>query len=542
MKRLIIIGLLGLFAIRLFAQDISVESFRLLENDLTAITNGTQEIDQNGEVAALIKVVTTQQDFNFDIGSLGVVKVLQQVGEIWVYVPRGAQRITISHQQLGLLRDYYFPIPILSARTYELKLTTGQVVTTIKRPNNTQYLTMHVTPATASVYIDNTLRPLNDAGELFQLLTVGKHNYRVEAVGYKSEVGVITITSSEKNSLDISLKSVMATLTVNCQDKEADIVINEEVKGRETWTGTLVPGIYVIEGRRENHRNSYEEVRLDESATQIVTLSPPSPIYGSLRVESNPMKATVFIDGTSYDETPCLIDETKKVLIGEHKIELKKNGYKTFSTRVTLKQDEEFRLSNITLSPSVSGNIAAQFSPDKRAFPKTFLYADVYGQLGSLPSAGMSLGTFVSRVNIEASAGYAFGKEKTSFYAYRRDAMAETPAEAYLTRGFTGSLLMGYGFSAHPYLLLTPQAGLQNLSVSGMSADLSEPLFRSSVSSLLLSLRADYALMGKVMLTFSPSYALPFRCGESVTTLRSTIPELRPGGGFSLRAGIGIRF
>ena len=541
MKKILFLIFLSLFLLPLHGQ-IAVESFRLLEMDLTANTQGTQEIDQNGEVAALIKVVTTQKDFAFDNGMLGIVKVIPQPGEYWVYVPRRTQKITIRHSDLGVLRDYYFKIPIESGRTYELKLTTGQVITTVKKSNTTQYLTMHVTPANASVYIDNTLRPLNEEGELFLLLTVGSHNYRVEAVGYKSEAGVVDITSSEKNSLDISLTSVMATLTVNCQDPEADIVINEEVRGRGSWTGTLVPGIYVIEGRRENLRNSYEEVRLDESATQRVTLSPPAPIYGSLRVESKPMGATVYIDGTGYDETPCLIGETKKVMIGEHRIELRKNGYKSFTTRVTLKEDEEYHLSDITLSPSVSGSLAAQLSPDKREFPNSFLYASVYGQIAALPSAGLSLGTFIRHINVEASAGYAFGTEATPFYCYRRDRMDEAPAEARLTRGLTGSLLLGYGLPLHPYFLLTPQAGVQYLSVNAVSDDLQEPLFKSSVSSLLLSLRADYALLGKVVLSVSPSYAFPFRCGESLTTLRRTVPDLRPGGGLSVRAGIGIRF
>ena len=37
----------------LSAQDISVSSFRALENDLTANTHGTMEKDFNGETAAL---------------------------------------------------------------------------------------------------------------------------------------------------------------------------------------------------------------------------------------------------------------------------------------------------------------------------------------------------------------------------------------------------------------------------------------------------------------------------------------------------------
>ena len=79
------------------AQNISVSSFRLLETDLTANTHGTIEHDQNGEVAALIKVVTTQTGFVFDGGALGIVKTVQKPAEIWVYVPRGSKKITIKH-------------------------------------------------------------------------------------------------------------------------------------------------------------------------------------------------------------------------------------------------------------------------------------------------------------------------------------------------------------------------------------------------------------------------------------------------------------
>ena len=66
-------------------QNISVSSFKLIENDLTANTTGTMESDQNGETAALIKVVTSETGFSFDGGMVGIVKTKQEVGEIWVY-------------------------------------------------------------------------------------------------------------------------------------------------------------------------------------------------------------------------------------------------------------------------------------------------------------------------------------------------------------------------------------------------------------------------------------------------------------------------
>lgn len=69
-------------AIICHSQSISVSSFKLLDSDLTANTAGTMEQDQNGEVAALIKVVTTQTGFAFDGGAMGIVKTKQTPGEI----------------------------------------------------------------------------------------------------------------------------------------------------------------------------------------------------------------------------------------------------------------------------------------------------------------------------------------------------------------------------------------------------------------------------------------------------------------------------
>ena len=109
-----------------FAQEISVISFNLLENDLTAITRGTSETDQNGETAALIKIETPESGFSFNGGMSGIIKTKQTPGEIWLYVPRNIQKISITHPDLGLLKDYFFPIPIEGAKTYRMVLNTKE--------------------------------------------------------------------------------------------------------------------------------------------------------------------------------------------------------------------------------------------------------------------------------------------------------------------------------------------------------------------------------------------------------------------------------
>ncbi|PGH37804.1 MAG: PEGA domain-containing protein, partial [Candidatus Nephrothrix sp. EaCA] len=88
--------------------------------------------DQNGDVCALIKAVTTETGFDWDGDQLGIVKTLQKKGEIWIYVPFGAKRITISHAALGVLRNYAYPLNIEKAAVYEMALTTGKVVTVVQ--------------------------------------------------------------------------------------------------------------------------------------------------------------------------------------------------------------------------------------------------------------------------------------------------------------------------------------------------------------------------------------------------------------------------
>ena len=103
--------------------EFSVQSFRRLEWDLDA-RSGRPVKDQNGRKAALIKVITSAEDLDFDVGVMGVVAVRREVGETWVYVPEKVLKITVKHKDFGVIRDYVFPESIESAVTYEMVLRT----------------------------------------------------------------------------------------------------------------------------------------------------------------------------------------------------------------------------------------------------------------------------------------------------------------------------------------------------------------------------------------------------------------------------------
>ncbi len=205
MNRIALVFIALFCALLLPAQNISVASFQMDITDLTANTAGTIVLDKNGEKCALIKVETTEQGFLFDAGSLGVMKVEQKAGEIWVYVPAGVKYITISHQQLGVLRKHYLGQTLQAARTYVLKLNVKKRADGPK----TQKVIIDYTPSNAMVLVDS--KPYKGNGHIETTLPVGSHNYIIAAEGYESIEGSFKLTESAPRTITEHLVAEIQT-------------------------------------------------------------------------------------------------------------------------------------------------------------------------------------------------------------------------------------------------------------------------------------------------------------------------------------------
>lgn len=112
------------------AQQFSVESFRVLSNDVSAFINPVRDL--NDEDCALLKI-QGDEDFVFST-PLGIVKREDKVGEIWIYLPPRSKKITLKHPRWGVLRDYVFPQRMESHITYEMRLKTPRAATEIEMP------------------------------------------------------------------------------------------------------------------------------------------------------------------------------------------------------------------------------------------------------------------------------------------------------------------------------------------------------------------------------------------------------------------------
>ncbi|MFC2086159.1 FISUMP domain-containing protein [Bacteroidota bacterium] len=201
-----LISIFLLISVALFPQQpnqlISVQSFRALPNDMDARID-FPKIDQNGDKCAIIKVVTTETGFAWDLGSIGIVAAEKKIGEYWLYVPYGAKRITIKHDKLGVLRDYVFTEAIREASVYELVLTTGKVTTIVEEIETPmQWFTIATQPDEADVYINDQYMGITPYQKK---LETGRYNYRIEKSMYHSSAGIITLSEEKTEALELTL-------------------------------------------------------------------------------------------------------------------------------------------------------------------------------------------------------------------------------------------------------------------------------------------------------------------------------------------------
>ncbi|MCE1198575.1 MAG: PEGA domain-containing protein [Marinilabiliales bacterium] len=436
--RLSIIFLLMAFAGTLAAQEpeLNIKSFRKLDNDLDARVNEPRK-DQNGDVCAILKVVTTQKGFTFDCGQIGIVKIVQKPSEIWVYVPYGVKRITISHPQLGILRDYQLPQNIEKASVYELVLISGTVITTVQETIVSQWLVITPDPADAMIFLNDKYVK----NGVFQgKLKPGEYTYRVEAPKYYPQAGKVEMTNAKKEIV-VKLKPAFGTISITsepeigakviidgetldrttpCQSDpltsgehtiqvvkdlfqpatqkvmvqegkisnvkltmnpnyavisiqlpdDAELFIDNQLKGKGNWLGHLGPGVYSLEARMERYRTAKKDIEVITGQSQEIVLK-PVPLFGNMDLITNPSGARISLDGKQLGSTPYTLE---KQLIGSYSLQISLPGYKTLTKTIQIVEGKNPELNEkLILESTTKGNTTPAVVPSKKEeqLPKT---------------------------------------------------------------------------------------------------------------------------------------------------------------------------
>ena len=332
-----------LFTVMTLRAQLSVSSFTRMENDLTARIDAPMR-DQNGDLCAIVKVVTNQTDFVWEPDALGIMSAVKKTGEYWLYVPHGAKRLTIKHPQLGILRNYQYPVPIEKATVYVMELLTAKVVTTvIQEATSTQWLIINSNPSGADVYInDQPVSKTPFQGEY----PLGKYTWRLQMELYKNEAGVVDLTIQDKAIVQVNLKPNFGNLIV-LTEPEFDASVSLDGYPQNKRTPALLEFIPVgddeIRVTHPRYETTTKKVVVRPGVTDTVYIK-MNAIYGTVNINTDP-SADILINGQLKGHGKY----TENLMPGFYTFEAKLDKHTSATERRTISSGQTIDLS---LSPN----------------------------------------------------------------------------------------------------------------------------------------------------------------------------------------------
>ena len=369
-----------LLSIPLSAQKMTVESMVHTPLDQTANLSENTYKDNNGEYGGLVKVKLAASGASFEGWVLK--QQVHNTSEYWVFMAKGGSRLSVivpGYLPLEVnFRDYDDCI-IQSLHTYVLTITLpgGPVVV----DDGMRYLAMVVKPKNATVLVDGDPQMLDENGELVVRLSKGTHRYQVSAVGYEPKEGNVEVGDNNA-PLNVSLASNQATLRVECPTNGAEIFVNGQLKGKAPWSGSFMPGQYLVEARLNGYRTGQQSVSLKGKEDRLVSIPKLEQVYGILDVSCRPVGSEVYVDGVKVGISP---NTFRNVPVGERRIEVRKEGYQTMEKTVIIRESGKTEVPGTLVvasgsqggdvvstqgpsSTSVTSMPSALSSPDKESF------------------------------------------------------------------------------------------------------------------------------------------------------------------------------
>ena len=186
----------------------------------------------------------------------------------------------------------------------------------------------------ALVFINN--KQVGETPYKSDKLPSGTYKVRVMKEMFKTTEQTLTVNDEQTTDATIDMSANFVTLTI-VTDADSDIYVDEQYKGKGSWTGRVSDGAHLLEARKESHKTSSMEVNLNPGETQTIEIEAPKPIYGFLEISSTPMQADIYIDGENVGKTPKVLNN---LLIGTHELVLKKQGYNDVKKNITIIENE----------------------------------------------------------------------------------------------------------------------------------------------------------------------------------------------------------
>ncbi len=221
--------------------------------------------------------------------------------------------------------------------------------------------TLNVTLASAEATLDITTLPADGVQVLVDgnskgaapcrlKLQSGEHHIQLARPGYLTWSESVTLGEGEELRIEAQLQINSSEITLRAFDPKAEIRISGRTVGTGTWTGALDAGTYSVESHLEGYEPATDNITVSADGERLFVLSEAVPVFGVLKVVSQPMEADIYIDGAKVGRTPWM---DSRILTGRHRVTVVKEGRATESREVVLERGNPCELT-FTMAEGIS--------------------------------------------------------------------------------------------------------------------------------------------------------------------------------------------
>jgi hypothetical protein len=182
------------------------------------------------------------------------------------------------------------------------------------------------------IFIDGTLK---GSKTFTGILMVGIHTIEIRRDKFYTDTRKINIEAGKTENLQIALKPIVGSLSVLTTPPEADIIINNQNKGKSPKIiNDLIIGNYEITLKKEGFATVKTQAEIKEN--ERTTVNENMSNFREVRISSNPSTASLIINKKDEGSTP----KTLTLPFGENTIRLEKTGYQTLEQKFTITEQQ----------------------------------------------------------------------------------------------------------------------------------------------------------------------------------------------------------
>ena len=488
-----------LVSIPAFGQKLTVRDFEARPQDMDAQSNTLERRDRNGKRAAIIKIYTALPSSELTFGGSGqgfVGQVQHGPGQVWLYVPRASQKVTISHPKYYPY-TFYYPSDIKEGKVYSMVLT----------PEGKE-VSLSASARNAEIWIDADSLGISP---ITTYIPYGTHAVRAKLGSLLFDDDIVV---ERDGANQFSLKMVDENL------KYGDVVVDVDggaelwFQGRREGVGQYVAHLrgddYIIEARKADHEPATTTFRVEPGTVTHVKANAPTPHLGYLHLTTLPEHGVTVTQADTVINT----ESDMQLPVANYEWTFKRKGYYPVT-----------RNFHITRGETLSDTVMLR----KIQYVKSWgMYAGAGFTFSKMPGVTIFAGGLMH--NVDLSFAYTFGVTKSDPVDWYQD---ETELFVERTRYRMDQLAFkaGYQFSIAERFGITPQVGYlaQMLHGEGTKGN------GFACSSISVGVKFTWVPVPLIGIYLNPDYAIPVSAGGEYSKIAKYGGFSK--GGFNLSVG-----